>query len=184
MDNYQDPLLNRDYPAPPIKVVNPLMKIEKGLVVTIEYCLKDEQGKVWESSENSEPWVYLHGFGGIIPGLEPELDGKEAGDQVIVKLQPEQAYGDYEQERINQVPKEMLDGIKNLEVGMRLEATTDTGEPIGVKVIEIKDDYVTIDANHPLAGQTVTVEVTVTEIRPALPDELEHGHPHTHGSCH
>ncbi len=160
------------------------MKIEKGFVVSVEYTLKDSQGNVWESSEGDEPWVYLHGFGGIIPGLEPELEGKQSGDEFTVTLEPEQAYGPYDKDLVNQVPKTALAGIENLEVGLRLSAQTDDGQTHSVTVTEITNDSVTVDANHPMAGQPVVVELEVKDIRPATPEELDHGHAHVGGQCH
>ncbi|WP_246128498.1 FKBP-type peptidyl-prolyl cis-trans isomerase [Pleionea sediminis] len=160
------------------------MKIEKGFVVSIEYTLKDSQGNVWETSKGDEPWIYLHGFGGIIPGLEPELEGKEQGATFEVALQPEAAYGVYDKDLINKVPREALKDIDNLEVGLRLSAQTEDGQTHSVTVTEITDSTVTVDANHPMAGQPVTVEVEVSEIRPATPEELEHGHAHVNGQCH
>ncbi|MEE4244335.1 MAG: peptidylprolyl isomerase [Kangiellaceae bacterium] len=160
------------------------MKIEKGLVVTIDYTLKDEQGNVWETSIGDEPWVYLHGYGGVIPGLEPELVGKTTGDKFSINLMPEQAYGPYEKDLANQVPRSAFAQIDNLEVGLRLSAQTEDGDSHSVTITEITDDTVTIDANHPMAGQVVAVDVEVKAIRPATPDELEHGHAHVGGHCH
>jgi FKBP-type peptidyl-prolyl cis-trans isomerase SlyD len=160
------------------------MKIEKGMVVTIEYTLKDQQGTVWESSNGDEPWVYLHGFGGIIPGLEPELEGKQVGDQLQVTLSPEQAYGAYEHDLANTIPRSAFSDIENLHEGMRLSAQTNEGETHTVVVTQITEDTVTIDANHPLAGQSVLVDIEVKAIRPATADELNHGHAHVDGHCH
>ncbi|NVJ48966.1 MAG: peptidylprolyl isomerase [Gammaproteobacteria bacterium] len=160
------------------------MKIEKGCVVTIEYTLKDSDGNVWESSTGEEPWIYLHGFGGIIPGLEPELVGKQAGATTSVTLAPEQAYGAYEADLANAVPRSAFADIDNLEVGLRLSAQTEDGSTHTVTVTAVDDTTVTVDANHPMAGKEVIVDVTVVAVRPATPDELEHGHPHINGQCH
>jgi FKBP-type peptidyl-prolyl cis-trans isomerase SlyD len=160
------------------------MIIEKGFVVAIDYTLKDEKGNVWETSEGDEPWIYLHGFGGIIPGLEPELTGKQQGDTFSMTLQPEQAYGVYDKDLANKVPRSAFADIDNLEQGLRLSAQTDDGETHSVTVTEITDDTVTVDANHPMAGQKVVVDVIIKEIRPATPEELEHGHAHVDGQCH
>lgn len=160
------------------------MKIEKGMVVTIEYTLKDQQDSVWETSKGDEPWVYLHGFGGVIPGLEPELEGKQVGDQFSVTLAPEQAYGPYEKDLANEVPRSAFADIDNLQEGMRLSAQTSDGETHTVVVTRISDETVTVDANHPMAGQPVIVDVEVTDIRPATAEELQHGHAHVDGECH
>ncbi len=160
------------------------MKIEKGMVVTIEYTLKDQQNSIWETSKGDEPWIYLHGFGGIIPGLEPELEGKQVGDQLNVTLAPEQAYGAYEKDLANEVPRSAFAEIENLQEGLRLSAQTNDGETHTVVVTRITEDTVTVDANHPMAGQPVVVEVEITDIRPATAEELQHGHAHVDGHCH
>ncbi|WMS85746.1 FKBP-type peptidyl-prolyl cis-trans isomerase [Pleionea litopenaei] len=160
------------------------MRIEKGCVVTIEYTLKDQEGNVWETSQGDEPWIYLHGFGGIIPGLEPELTQKAAGDKLEVTLSADLAYGDYEADLANKVPREAFADIEDLAVGLRLSAQTEDGSTHTVTVTEVTDETVTVDANHPMAGKPVTVAVSVLAVRPATPDELEHGHPHVDGQCH
>ncbi len=160
------------------------MHIEKGMVVAIDYTLKDQNGQIWETSKGDEPWVYLHGFGGVIPGLEPELLGKKIGDSFSMTLRPEQAYGPYEPDLANKVPRSAFGDIDNLTVGLKLSAQTDDGSSHTVTVTEVTDDFVTVDANHPMAGQLVEVDVQVLTIRPATPTELEHGHAHQDGHCH
>ncbi|NVJ59029.1 MAG: peptidylprolyl isomerase [Gammaproteobacteria bacterium] len=160
------------------------MKISKNTVVTLEYTLKDQNGEVWETSQGDEPWVYLHGHGGIIPGLEPELIGKQAGDKFSKTLEPEQAYGPYEPDLANSVPRSAFVDIDNLAEGLRLSAQAEDGSTHTVTVTKVTEDTVTVDANHPMAGQSVVVDVEVKDVRPATPEELSHGHAHASGSCH
>lgn len=159
------------------------MIAEKDKVVVFAYTLKDDDGNVLDTSDGREPLPYLHGAQNIIPGLEAALDGKAAGDQVTAVIAPEQAYGMLNEQLIDKIPRENLDGIENLEVGLQLEAQTPDGTRI-VRVAEVGEDTVTIDANHPLAGMTLHFDVTVTEVRDATADELEHGHVHGDGCNH
>jgi len=159
------------------------MIAEKDKVVVFAYTLKDDDGNVLDTSDGREPLPYLHGARNIIPGLEAALDGKAAGDQVTAVIAPEQAYGMLNEQLIDKIPRENLDGIENLEVGLQLEAQTPDGTRI-VRVAEVGEETVTIDANHPLAGMTLHFDVTVTEVRDATADELEHGHVHGDGCNH
>ncbi|WP_223670586.1 FKBP-type peptidyl-prolyl cis-trans isomerase [Kangiella shandongensis] len=158
------------------------MKIEKNSVVELDYKLMDLEGNIWESSDEGGPWVYLHGHGEVMPGLENELLGKAIGQKVKVEFGPEEAYGPYEEELKTEVPREAFAEVKNLTEGMRLAAESSDGVH-AVMVREIRDDVVVIDANHPLAGQAVKVEVKVLSVRPGTEDEIAHGHVHQDGTC-
>ena len=158
------------------------MIAEKDKVVFFDYTLKDSEGNVLDSSEGAAPMPYLHGAQNIVPGLEAELEGKSAGDKFVAVIEPEQAYGVHNDDLIDKVPREDFEGIENLEVGLQLEAETPDGTRI-VRVAEVEEDMVTIDANHPLAGETLHFDVTVTEVREATAEELEHGHVHGGGGC-
>lgn len=158
------------------------MNAENDKVVSFSYTLKDSEGNVLDSSEGAPPLPYLHGAQNIIPGLEAELEGKAAGDHIVAVIEPELAYGIPSDALIESIPRADLDAIDNLEVGMQLEAETPEGMRI-VRVTEVTDETVTIDANHPLAGETLHFDVTITEVREATSDELEHGHVHGAGGC-
>jgi FKBP-type peptidyl-prolyl cis-trans isomerase SlyD len=153
------------------------MQISKNSVVSIEYTLTDDSGNVLDSSEGRGPLSYLHGSGGIIPGLENQLAGKQAGDQLTVAVAPEDGYGVRNEALRQEVPREQFDGIEGLEVGMRFRVDSDAG-PIVITVTDIGDDNVTVDGNHPLAGVKLNFDVTVREVREATAEELEHGHVH------
>jgi len=156
------------------------MIVEKDKVVSFNYTLKDEEGNLLDSSDGREALAYLHGAGNIIPGLEDALSGKSPGDDVTAVIEPAQAYGQRDDSLVGQVPRENLDGIDELKVGMQLEARTPEG-PRVVHVVDVADDSVTIDANHPLAGKTLHFDLTVAEVRDATTEELEHRHPHGPG---
>ena len=158
------------------------MQITKHKVVKIHYTLTDDDGEVIDTSEGGEPLEYLHGVGGIVPGLESVLEGKSVGDQIKVNVQPEDAYGDHNDELLHEVARSQFDGIDELELGMQFQVDTEDG-PIVVTVVEITDESVTVDGNHELAGVSLNFDVTVREIREATPEEIDHGHVHGEG-CH
>jgi len=156
------------------------MQITKDTVVEIDYTLKDDAGTVIDSSEGREPLSYLHGNSGIIPGLERELEGKQAGDELKVSVAPEDGYGQRNESLRQEVPKEQFAEIENLQPGMQLQVQSSAG-PMVITVTEIKDDVVVIDGNHPLAGVNLNFAVTVRDVREASQEELDHGHAHGPG---
>lgn len=158
------------------------MKIDKDCVVELDYKLMDLDEQTWESSEEGGPWVYLHGHGELMHALETALIGKGIGQKLKMELKPEEAYGQYEEDLCTQVPREAFAQVENLTEGMRLAAEGQDGVH-AVTVKSITDETVTIDANHPLAGQAVKVEVKVLSVRAASDEEISHGHVHQHGSC-
>ncbi len=154
------------------------MQIAKDKIVTINYTLTDDDKKVLDSSQGQKPLVYLHGAGNIIKGLERELDGKTASDQLQVTVTPEDGYGLSKPELVQTLSKSLFEGVENIQVGMQLQAHDDQGNSQIITVRKIENDQVTIDANHPLAGQTLHFDVSVEDVRDAAPEELEHGHAH------
>ena len=155
------------------------MPIATNDVVTIHYTLKDDADKVIDSSSGSEPLAYLHGHGNIIPGLERELAGKSVGERLTVRVPAAEGYGEYDRALVQKVPRRALKGIANLKVGMRLQAGHQA-----VTVTHIAGDMVTLDGNHPLAGQNLNFDVEITAVRPATEEELAHGHVHGSGGHH
>jgi FKBP-type peptidyl-prolyl cis-trans isomerase SlyD len=153
------------------------MSIAQDQVVSIHYTLRNDAGEVLDSSPPGEPLTYLHGHGNLIPGLERELLGKNTGDKLSVKIAPADAYGEYDQELVQRVPRRALKGIPNIRVGLRLQAQTEQGAR-AVTVTQLTGDLVTLDGNHPLAGQNLNFEVEVGDIRAPTAEELEHGHVH------
>jgi len=159
------------------------MKVAENMVVLIDYTLTDNDGDVIDSSEGAGPLAYLHGAGNIIPGLEAALLGKEAGDDVKASIEPENAYGERQEEMKQDVPKELFGGVDNIEVGMQFQSETDQG-PVMVTVVTIGEEIITVDGNHPLAGVHLNFDVTIREVREPSEEELEHGHVHGEGGHH
>lgn len=146
----------------------------------MDYALKDDEGTLIDQSQPGQPLAYLHGHKNIIPGLESALNGKEAGDQVEVRVAPEDGYGEPNPALEQVVPKDRFQGVESLEVGMQFQASTDQG-PISVRVVKVEDDNVTVDGNHPLAGKHLNFAVTVQDVRAASEEEIAHGHIHQEG---
>jgi FKBP-type peptidyl-prolyl cis-trans isomerase SlyD len=155
------------------------MIVEKDRVVSIDYTLRDNSGNLIDSSEGSDPLEYLHGNGNIIPGLEKALAGKKAGDKLTCSIAAADAYGERDDSLIFKVNKSEFEGA-DIEVGMQFEAHGEEGAQI-VTVVGIEGEEVTIDANHPLAGETLNFDVKIVDVREATSEELEHGH--VHGGC-
>ena len=153
------------------------MQISENSVVNIHYTLTNDAGDVLDTSDGREALMYLHGHHQIIPGLEAALLGKQAGDALNVTIAPEDAYGPRVDEALQQVPREVFGNIPDLTVGMQLHGESPEG-PMAVVVTAIADDFVTVDANHPLAGQTLHFAVKIESVRQATVEELDHGHAH------
>jgi FKBP-type peptidyl-prolyl cis-trans isomerase SlyD len=153
------------------------MQILANMVVSIDYTLTDDQGAVIDSSEGRDPLAYIQGTGNIIPGLERALEGKAKGDSLKVSVEPKDGYGERSDELTQQVPKEMFEGDNEIEVGMQFQTMSEYGPQV-VTVVAVDDKHVTVDANHPLAGENLHFDVTIVDIREASSEELEHGHVH------
>lgn len=147
------------------------MKIEKTKVVKIHYTLTDKDGNQIDSSKGSEPLEYMHGYGNLIPGLEAELEGKEAGAKFATVIQPKDGYGEYSEEMVAKVPRSSFDAQMPIEVGQQFQAESPAGSMM-VRVTEVNDDMITVDANHELAGKELHFDVEVVDVRDALPEEI------------
>jgi len=148
-----------------------MSKVEKNKVVTFEYTLKNDGGEVLDSSQGTAPLSYIHGSAQIIPGLESEMADKSVGDKFSVSVEPEQAYGVKYDELVKKIDRAQLGHIENLETGMQLQASDGQMNQI-LTVTEVTDQEVTLDANHPLAGERLHFDVEITEVREANADEL------------
>jgi FKBP-type peptidyl-prolyl cis-trans isomerase SlyD len=164
--------------------------VAQNSVVTLTYDLSvtdENQEKVLvEQAESDEPMVFLFGHSGLPEEFENQLDGKNPGDSFSFSLTPEQAYGDYDQQAVVQIPKQVfeIDGKVDeqmLEVGNYLPMADNEGNHMQAKVVEVGDEMVTMDFNHPLAGMVMHFEGKVEEVRPATAEELSHGHVHGDG---
>nr|CDQ36418.1 FKBP-type peptidyl-prolyl cis-trans isomerase SlyD [Virgibacillus halodenitrificans] len=153
------------------------MTISPQHVVRLHYVLCDSAGHVLDDSRRREaPLEYLHGHANILPGLETALEGLSSGDTREINLTPEQAYGTHEPDLVQTVARTAFPGIEELSPGMRFQAQGPDG-PRTVTLIEADDKQVTVDANHPLAGQALVFRVDILEVRPARRAELAKGHP-------
>lgn len=155
------------------------MKIAKNTVVALAYTLSDAQGNMIEESD--EPLVYLHGgYDGTFPKIEEALDGQEDGFKTEIQLEPADAFGDYDAELVKIEARDRFP--EPLEVGMQFEGTPDEADDsldaLVYTVTDLADDKVVLDGNHPLAGMALRFALTVTEVREATPDEIEHEHAH------
>jgi FKBP-type peptidyl-prolyl cis-trans isomerase SlyD len=158
------------------------MQIAKDTVVTLDYELFDLDGNLIEKTE--EPIEYLHGgYDGIFPMVERALDGKSVGESCRVRLEPDDAFGEYDTELVLVEPRDKFPG--NIDVGMQFEGRSNTSEEMLVyTVTDIAEDKVVVDGNHPLAGQTLDFSCTVASVRSATDEELVHRHAHGAHSHH
>lgn len=158
------------------------MQVTDKTAVSFHYTLTNIQGEQIDSSRGEEPLAYLHGAGNIIAGLEAAMTGKSVGDKFNVTIPPTEAYGEVVPEMVQVIPKKMFEGM-DVEVGMQFHADVSHGSGI-ITVKEIDGDDVTIDGNHPLAGETLVFDVEVVDVREATADEIAHGHIHGAGGHH
>jgi FKBP-type peptidyl-prolyl cis-trans isomerase SlyD len=159
------------------------LKIGPETVVSFHYTLRDEAGVELESSGGGQPSVYLHGANNIIPGLETAMEGKAAGDSFSTTVAPAQAYGERKPDRVQRVPVKHLVYRGKLQAGTVVQLNTSEGTR-AVTVVKAGRHSADIDTNHPLAGQSLTFEIKVDEVRAASAEELSHGHAHGPGGHH
>ena len=164
--------------------------IQPNAFVTIDYELRDEEGDMLEESagEGGEPIRYVHGYGMLVPGLEAALVGLSAGDVSDIVVPAEAGYGEYDDDLLLELDRTELPDPKGVSVGDEFVAESPDGDEIAMSVVEVRDDLVVVDANHPLAGMTLRYHVTVRDIREATEEEihdaaaqLDEAHEHEHG---
>ena len=146
------------------------MQIAANKAVSIDYTLTNDAGEVIDSSAGGAPLEYLHGAGTIIVGLEKALEGKQAGDEWSVAIEPAEAYGEYSAELVATLNRSMFEGVDELEVGMQFHASGPDG---GMQIVTIRDidgDDVIVDGNHPLAGTELQfdIELLAVDKKPPL----------------
>ena len=159
------------------------MQIDDHAVVTFHYTLTDDSGRVLDSSVGNEPLTYLQGSGQIVPGLEKQMSGHVAGDTFEAVVAPEDGYGVSDPGLVHVISRAQLQGVDDLEVGMQFQAEGGRHSTT-VTISKIEGDQVTVDANHPLAGETLHFAIDVTDVRAATAEELSHGHVHGAGGHH
>ena len=160
------------------------MKISTSKVASLAYTLKNDGGETLDTADENSPFLYLHGAGGIIKGLETALEEKEVSDSFHVIIPPEDAYGVRDDKMVESVPRDMFEGIdeKELVAGAQFHAQTAGGTQV-ITIAAVNGETIDIDANHPLAGETLHFDVSVLDIRDATEEEIAHGHPHTADGC-
>jgi FKBP-type peptidyl-prolyl cis-trans isomerase SlyD len=152
--------------------------VAKNMVVSFHYTLKDKEGQVLESSSGSEPLAYLHGFGQIVSGLESALLGKAPGAQFTVLVEAKDGYGVREDQLVISVGKSEWTLPDTVGVGEIIELQSPEGHVIPARIVEMNDQSVVLDANHPLAGEDLHFDVELISVRAATAEELAHGHAH------
>jgi len=146
------------------------VRVAPGHLVTIEYSLYDEDGKVIDSTEGDEPYTYIQGYGQVVPGLEKALAGLKPGDRRKVTVNPEEGFGLHDPAKVFKEAREKLDA--EVQVGHVLEVEVDEDHSSELLVISVDDNSVILDGNHPLAGRRLVFDVRVVGVRPATLKEL------------
>lgn len=158
------------------------MLISKDTVVQLHYQLSDDNGLL-ESSQGSDPLLYLHGHQNMLPAIEQALEGKSKGDKLELTLAPKDAYGERREDAIQSVQVKHLQGAKKWQPGMMAVVQTEHG-PRQVKVVKVGMFKADVDTNHPLAGKTLKFSFEILDVRAASEEEIAHGHAHGVGGHH
>lgn len=156
------------------------MTIENRKVVSFHYTLTNDKGEQLETSREQDPMVYLHGYRNIIPGLETAMAGKDVGDTFEITVEPADAYGERNPNAMQRISAKLFPDVKKLSPGQMVQLQTKQG-PVQAVIVKVGRFNVDVDANHPLAGQTLTFDVEITDIRDATQEEVDHGHVHGPG---
>jgi len=154
--------------------------VAKDSVVLIHYTLTNTSGAVLDSSDGGEPLGYLHGHSNIISGLESQLEGRAVGDKLVANVKAADGYGERDEALVQDVPRSAFPAEPVPEAGMQFQAQGPEGAQL-VTVTGVTDENVTVDGNHPLAGQDLKFDVEIVEVRAASAEELQHGHVHGPG---
>lgn len=158
------------------------MRIEENKVVTLDFKVYDQNTKeLLEDTTELGPFFYIHGIGAFIEKVENALEGKEKGFSTTIEITPEEGYGEYDAELVDEALKSDFEDFDDIYEGMEFVADMDDGSEQTYIIKEIDDDKVIIDGNHPFAGRVLKFDVTVSDVREATDEELEHGHVHFHG---
>ncbi|NCN09925.1 MAG: peptidylprolyl isomerase [Leptospira sp.] len=152
-----------------------MSNVTKGKVVGFAYHLRNSEGETLD--ESSDPMEYLHGYQNIIPGLEKEMEGLKIGDKKSVVVPPAEAYGEYDEKLVYEIPRSNFPPEEELVPGSQFRADSENG-PIALFVQEVVGENVVMNGNHPLAGETLNFDIEIHTIREASKEEMEHGHSH------
>lgn len=157
--------------------------VQKDVVVSMEYILQVD-GEEIDSSKGQEPLQFLVGYGNIISGLEREMIGMKVGDSKDVVIQPADAYGEFDEQAFMDVPRGEFPKDMPLQEGLELSVKDDSGQSRYARIDTIDGDNVTLNFNHPLAGDELHFNVKVVGLREPTSEELSHGHVHDGGHHH
>lgn len=153
------------------------LKIVDGHVVSMQYTLHVD-GEVMDQSEEGEPLEFIQGEGHIIPGLENALYGMAIGESKNVVVPAGEGYGTLDEEAFVEIPRDQFPAEIPLEVGLQLQVRSQDGETMPARIVQVTEDTVRLDFNHPLAGKQLTFDIKIVGVRPATAEEMEHGHVH------
>ncbi len=157
--------------------------VEKDRVVHIHYVLMDDSGEMIDAS-GGQPLAYLHGHENLVKGLEKQLEGHAAGDEVEAVVPPTEGYGEYSADAFQSVHRRDLPKDTKIDVGAPVRAEGSDGKPVILWITKIQGARVTITTNHPLAGKTLHFKVKIAAVRDASPEEIAHSHVHEPGHSH
>lgn len=141
-----------------------MTQAKSGDTVKVHYTGTLNNGQVFDSSKSREPLQFTIGTGMVIPGFDAAVTGLSPGETVTSTIPNAEAYGPYQKEMVAEIEKQNIPADFDLEVGQRLEMQVPSGEAMSVTITDIKGDMVTLDGNHPLAGQDLTFELELVEI--------------------
>jgi FKBP-type peptidyl-prolyl cis-trans isomerase SlyD len=159
--------------------------VEKNVVVSLDYVLKLDNDEVIDRSEDNAPLEYLHGYKNIVPGLESELEGLKIGDEKKVTVPPKLGYGERDPESVAEYPRDTFPVSLKLEVGEPIAMRdSESGESHQAYITDIQPETVSLDFNHPLAGETLHFKIKIAGLREPTGEELSHGHVHQPGHNH
>jgi FKBP-type peptidyl-prolyl cis-trans isomerase 2 len=150
-----------------------MTQVKENDVVKVHYTGKLENGQIFDSSQDREPLEFTVGEGKIIPGIENAVIGMNPGDNKEVTVSPENAYGEYRDDMIGEIPKEQLPEDIEPQIGMELVARNEQGDEQVIRIKEIKDSSIVIDANHPLAGEKLYFNLQLLEVNPESSGQSE-----------
>ncbi|MET0006083.1 MAG: peptidylprolyl isomerase [Candidatus Thiodiazotropha sp.] len=150
------------------------MRVERDKVVTIEYRMMDSNTELVDSSDYSDPLSFIQGRETVFPAIEKRIEGCQVGDRREFVLEADEAYGPRNEELIRVIPRDRFNYDGEVEVGMTFSAAAPTNRK-SVTVIEVDEDEITVDANHPLAGESLNIDLIVVDVRDAVEKELADG---------
>ncbi len=153
-------------------------------VYTVEYEGRFKGGEVFDASPEGQPLEFIGGMGMVIDGFENGIESMDVGEEKEITIEPEEGYGLAKEELFVKMPKNVLEGMPEVKVGMEIEATLESGEQVPVKIVKLEADSVTFDFNHPLAGKTLVFKIKLLKKREASEEEMGHGHVHGDGHQH